>query len=394
MFIRTAIKTLFFKLIQIWTFLLIFCLTFSSHYNKTVHQQAYIWQKKWLKTLDISIKQSSPYIEAWHFLAGEYEPEGIIRYPNINFKLLKKTSLPLIAVYRFDRLHPLPSSKELLNLIQNSPAFKEFHIHSIELDLDWPSLKLMAYVTLIRELRRQLPNDIRFYFTALPDWLNSASFPQLTEQAEAPILQLHAIENPKEGIFNEKKAQVYINQMNRLSKKPFYIALPTYGLKVNWLPSGNLAFIAGENKTALNYAGHEFYSDPILLSRFVAKLELNTPRKLKGLIWFRLPVSNDQRNWSLKTWKALLTKERLYSSYIILFNKDKNLAHIFTIEILNTGNTPLSLPKKINLTCSIGDGFFPYTITNDNNDNAMLILTNFPYLLNTDTRLQVGWMRC
>lgn len=182
--------------------------------------------------------------------------------------------------------------------------------------------------------------------------------------------------------------------MNEISKKPFYIALPTYGLNVGWFPSGNIAFIAGENKLSVSHVGREFYSDPTLLSHFTHKLELNTPRKLKGLIWFRLPVNNDQRNWSLKTWKSVLNKEKLYSSYTILFNKDKILTHVFNVEILNTGNTPLLLPKKINLACTIGDGFFPYEIANDKNGNTILKLTHSPYLLNTDHKQRVGWFRC
>lgn len=382
------------RIAKIAAIILLFSLTQSTHTSRDLPQEAYIWQKKWVNSLESAIKQTTPYITGWRFLAGEYEPDGQVIYPAIHFEWLQQSHLPLTAVYRFDRLHPLPSVEEILALIQNSPTYQHNHIHNIELDLDWPTSKLNLYITLLKSLKKKLPNNIQLNITMIPDWLRSPLFPELSEQIPCPVLQVHSVDNPKTGLFNSQNAMRYINKMSRLSRHPFYVALPTYGLKIQATPAGRIYAIEGENSFQTGQSGKELYSDPQQIRKLIEELQQNTPALLHGIIWFRLPIANDQRNWSHDTWIAMIRHQPLGGKIIIQEIPDPENPGAIKLNLINQGNITLPLPKKIQLRCPIADGFFPYQLTTNTQGKYELSLFRETTPLNTHQQRIIGWMRC
>lgn len=382
------------RIAKITATILLFSLTQSSHISRILPQEAYIWQKKWVQSIEPAIKQTAPYIIGWRFLAGEYEPDGQVIYPAIQYEWLQQSQLPLTAVYRFDRLRPLPSVEEILALIQNSPAYQRYHIHKIELDLDWPTSKLNLYITLLKSLKEKMPTNIQLNITMIPDWLRSPFFAELSEQVPCPVLQVHSVDNPQTGLFNPQNAMNYILTMNRLSRHPFYVALPTYGLKIQTTPTGRIYAIEGENNFQTGQTGKELYSDPQQIKKLIQELQQNTPSQLHGIIWFRLPIANDQRNWSQNTWLAMIRHQPLKGHIVTQEIPDPENPGAIKLSLVNQGNIALPLPKTIPLKCSIGDGFFPYRLTINNQGRYELTLINQAPPLNTDQHRIVGWMRC
>lgn len=382
------------KFLQLITALSVVCLIQTTHINCELPQDVYIWQKKWISTLKPAIEQTTPYIAGWRFLAGEYEPDGQIIYPSVQFELLKQTKLPLTAVYRFDRLRPLPSADEILSLILQSPAYQTNHIHQIELDLDWPTSKLKLYIQLLKSLKIKLPQNIQLNITMIPDWMRSPAFSELTAQIPNPILQVHSIDNPKSGLFTPQNALAYIEKMNRLTHHNFYVALPTYGLKIQTTSTGNIYAIEGENGFKSGKFGKELYSDPQQVRALIETLQENTPSHLKGIVWFRLPVANDKRNWSLDTWIAMIAQHPLKGQIITQETPDLNTPGAIKLVLINQGNITLPLPKTIPLRCSIGDGFFPYQLTSNAQGQYSLSLIQQSAPLNTHQQRIIGWMRC
>lgn len=383
-----------YKFLQLVVIFSVFCLTQTTHLNRILRQDVYIWQKKWVDALKPAIEQTMPYITGWRFLAGEYEPDGQVIYPSVQFDLLQQTNLPLTAVYRFDRLRPLPSSDEILSLILQSPSYKRYHIHHIELDLDWPTSKLKLYIQLLQSLKTKLPEDIELNITMIPDWMRSPVFPQLTEQIPNPVLQIHSVDNPQVGLFTTQNAFAYIQKMNRLTHHDFYIALPTYGLKIQATPTGNIYAIEGENDFKSGNFGKELYSDPQQVRSLINSLQENTPSHLKGIIWFRLPIANDKRNWSLDTWRAMISHTLLKGKIITQEIPDPNNLGAIKLTLVNQGNITLPLPKTVSLRCPMGDGFFPYQLTTTSKGQYSLSLIQQTAPLNTHQQRVIGWMRC
>ncbi|MDI2112181.1 DUF3142 domain-containing protein [Commensalibacter nepenthis] len=381
-------------MIQIFCIYLLLCLTHSTHNHHILPQEAYIWQKKWNNSLKPAIEQTMPFITGWRFLAGESEPDGQVIYPSIEFNILQQSHLPLTAVYRFDRLRPLPSVDEVLTLIQQSPAYQTHHIHHIELDLDWPTSKLPIYIQLLRSLKTKLPQDVQLNITMIPDWMRSPVFPELTEQIPYPVLQVHSVDNPQTGLFNDEAALAYIRKMDHLTHHPFYIALPTYGLKIQATPSGTIYAIEGENDFKTGHSGQELYSDPQQVRNLINKLQQNTPTNLKGIVWFRLPIVSDQRNWSHDTWMAMIRHQPLKGQIIVQEIPDSNNPGAIKIMLFNQGNIALPLPPMVPLRCHIADGLFPYQLSLNNQGKYMLNLIKQVAPLNTHQERVIGWMRC
>ncbi|WP_271801721.1 DUF3142 domain-containing protein [Commensalibacter communis] len=381
-------------MIQFVCICLLFCLTYSTHSHRILPQEVYIWQKKWKQYLQPAIEQTTPYVIGWRFLAGEFEPDGQVIYPSIQFDHLQQTNLPLTAVYRFDRLRPLPSVDEVLTLIQQSPAYKIHHIHRIELDLDWPTPKLSLYIQLLRSLKAKLPKDVRLNITMIPDWMRSPVFPELTERVPYPVLQVHSVDNPHIGLFNNNTALMYIQKMNRLTRHPFYVALPTYGLKIQTTPSGTIYAIEGENDFKTGKSGQELYSNPQQVRALIEQLQHNTPINLRGIIWFRLPIASDQRNWSLDTWMAMIKHQNLHGQIMVKEIPDPNTPEAIKITLVNQGNIALPLPSIVSLRCKTADGLFPYQLSVNHQGKYILNLTKQIAPLNTHQERVIGWMRC
>lgn len=383
-----------YKCLQLVAFFYVICLAQTTHIHRILPQDVYIWQKKWVDTLKPAIEQTIPYITGWRFLAGEYEPDGQVIYPSVQFDLLQQTNLPLTAVYRFDRLRPLPSANEVLSLITQSPAYKTYHIQHIELDLDWPTSRLKLYIQLLQSLKTKLPEDIKLNITMIPDWMHSPIFPELTEQIPNPVLQVHSVDNPQSGLFTPQNALAYIQKMNRLTRHDFYVALPTYGLKIQTTPTGNIYAIEGENDFKSGNFGKELYSDPQKVRALIEALQENTPSHLKGIVWFRLPIANDKRNWSLDTWMAMIAHIPLKGQIITQEILDSNNPGSIKLTLVNQGNITLPLPKTVPLRCPKGDGFFPYQLTTTSKGQYSLSLIQQSAPLNTHQQRVIGWMRC
>jgi hypothetical protein len=93
------------------------------------------------------------------------------------------------------------------------------------------------------------------------------------------------------------KARQWANAWGKSRSKPFYLALPAYGVAL--LPDAEAAPIV-ESEVRVERGGkrQELLADPLQLSQFAVALRADPPAHLAGLIWFRLPLANDRRAWS------------------------------------------------------------------------------------------------
>ncbi|WP_028620379.1 DUF3142 domain-containing protein, partial [Pseudomonas sp. Ant30-3] len=172
--------------------------------------------------------------------------------------------------------------------------------------------------------------------------------------------------------------------------KPFYLALPAYGVAL--LPGDGVPLV--ESEVALEQGGErrELLADPQQLSRLAADLRNDPPTHLAGLIWFRLPLSHDRRAWSLTTLRAVAQGVALDSRLTVKLSSQQGL---YDISLSNQGNLDSAWPERITLAargCEGADALAGYT------------LQQSPELL-TFTRLRegrilaggeraIGWARC
>ena len=256
------------------------------------------------------------------------------------------------------------------------------------------------------------------------------------------MLQIHSVNDPRLGLFNAAQGWQWVQQLSKISTVPYLIALPAYGSTVISTASGYKVESETPLRGQLNdtHAVQELMADPQLLQAFVHKLQSRTDAKLKGIIWFRLPLEGDKRVWPLDTLIAVAQQGELAAKIELVIssdnaiqttlateNKTKNQEilkpQLFQLSLINRGNIAGEIPASLSLAgqaCSGYDAQNGYRVIQKNGllvwqwraDNTAALAptdtspsaTNMPmpqpnkdtqkHMLNPGGQKVIGWARC
>jgi hypothetical protein len=90
---------------------------------------------------------------------------------------------------------------------------------------------------------------------------------------------------------------------------PFLVALPTYGYNVAFDSQGKYLGISAEGPSPAwpdRATIKELAPDPLQLSQLVAEWTRSRPSAMRGVIWYRLPNSDDRLNWRWPTLASVM----------------------------------------------------------------------------------------
>jgi hypothetical protein len=357
-------------------------------------QQLYIWQRQWTPAHEAALRDSRQDFSTLRVLALQAFPNAGWSSARIDAPLLKADGRPLIAVIRLDgQLKSLDQDQVTAQILQVLADWQAqgLRLSGVEIDHDAGNARLPAYAEFLKHLRVALPTDIPLSITALPAWLDSSQLPVLLQTVDSSVLQVHAVSDPRRGLFDSDQALKWAKAWARITDKPFYLALPAYGVAL--LPDDGGAPVV-ESEVQLERSGErqELLADPLQLSQLGKALREDPPAHLAGLIWFRLPLANDRRAWSLTTLRAVSRGEQLASQLGVVLSEYNGL---YDIRLDNPGNLDSAWPARITLkaqSCEGADALAGYS------------LQQSPDLL-TFTRLRdgrmpaggqraIGWARC
>jgi hypothetical protein len=357
-------------------------------------QQLYIWQRQWTPAHAAALRDSRPDFSTLRVLALQAFPNAGWSRARIDAQLLKADGRPLIAVIRLDgqlkSLDQQPVTAQILQVLADWQA-QGLMLSGVEIDHDAGNARLPAYAQFLNHLRSALPSALPLSITALPAWLDSAQLPELLQSVDSSVLQVHAVSDPRRGLFDPEQALTWAKAWARITDKPFYLALPAYGVAL--LPDDGGAPVV-ESEVQLERGGQrrELLADPLQLSQLAQALREQPPAHLAGLIWFRLPLVNDRRAWSLTTLRAVARGDQLNRRLGVTLSEHDGL---YDIKLDNPGNLDSAWPARITLKaqgCEGADALAGYS------------LQQSPDLL-TFTRLRdgrlpaggqraIGWARC
>jgi hypothetical protein len=357
-------------------------------------QQLYIWQRHWTPAHELALSQSRADFSSLRVLALQAFPGAGWSRARIDPALLKADGRPLIAVIRLDGQLRSLDQDEIISRIQQLLAdWQSLGLApmGIEIDHDAGNARLPAYRNFLARLRQALPAALQLSITALPAWLDSPELPGLLKVVDSSVLQVHAVSDPRHGLFDPSQAQRWAERWGDLTTRPFYLALPAYGVAL--LSEENGAPVV-ESEVPIDRGGErrELLADPQQVAGLVAQLRAEPPEQLAGLIWFRLPLAGDRRAWSLATLGAVARGDRLDSQLALRLQEQGGL---YDIRLVNQGNLDSPWPQRLTLAvrgCDGVDALAGYT------------LQQTPGLL-TFTRIQegrlaagaqraIGWARC
>jgi hypothetical protein len=362
---------------------------------KPLDQQVYIWQRQWRPAHTQALADSRADFSTLRVLAAQAHPrEGWVT-ARINPDALRQDGRPLIAVIRLDgqlpRLDNAAIRQQVRELVQRWQA-DGLNLRGVEIDHDCASNRLPAYTSLLHELRSELPANLALSITALPAWLSSPALPALLNEVDSSVLQVHAVSRPEAGLFDATLAEQWARAYGPLSGKPFYLALPAYG--VGLLVPGDGGAPLVESEVTLRQGGNrqELQAAPEQVAELLRTLNNGPVPQLAGLIWFRLPLAGDRRAWPLATLQAVVHQQPLRSNVQVEVQQQGDL---YEVRLTNTGNLAAPLPAQLSSAatgCEAGDGAQGYRLQRPL--DTLIFTRQQTGQLPAGHSRTLGWVRC
>ncbi|MDO7896543.1 DUF3142 domain-containing protein [Pseudomonas citrulli] len=357
-------------------------------------QQLYIWQRQWTPAHAPALSQSRGDFSTLRVLALQAFPGAGWSRARIDPALLKADGRPLIAVIRLDgQLKSLDQDDVIAQIQQVLSDWQAQGLApvGVEIDHDAGNARLPAYGQFLGRLRHRLPASLRLSITALPAWLDSPSLAGVLEAVESSVLQVHAVSDPRQGLFDPDQARRWAERWSAVTTRPFYLALPAYGVA---LLSGESGAPVVESEVPIDRGGEwrELLADPQQVAGLAAGLRSDPPKHLAGLIWFRLPLAGDRRAWSLTTLGAVARGDALDSRLAVQLAERGGL---YDIALVNQGNLDSPWPQRLTLAaegCDGVDALAGYTLQQS---PGLLTFTRIREgRLAAGAQRAIGWARC
>src|SRR5690606_12801600 len=264
---------------------------------------------------------------------------------------------------------------------------------AIEIDHDSATARLGDYARWLGEFREAWGTQSPVWITALPDWRRSASLSELLDAVDAYTLQIHALDANSDELIEQERALAWIAQFEARSTTPYFVALPTYALRVGKGINGGVRFVESGTRVGAAAANEQtLFVDPTELASLAATLQTTRSSKRRGIAWFRLPVPDDRSTLSMQTFSALVAGGALERKVEAAFVPVHAGAMSFDVSLRNTGAHDTGLPRTIGLgdDCEAGDTSSGYRAAPD---RRHLHRTSQGLLHSGQTR-PLGWIRC
>jgi hypothetical protein len=272
----------------------------------------------------------------------------------------------------------------------------QVRLQELQLDFDCAQKDLTSYrdwLPLIRAVTR----STRLVITTLPSWLDEPAFAELIREVDGYVLQVHSVPR-KNGttmtLCDPKSAQAWVEKAARLHV-PFSVALPTYRCSAGYNKSGKLLGVAMDSVQPVwppNTRVLEFSANPDDIARLVRRWQKSRPPELKELLWYRIPVATDTRNWQWTTLTAVMAGRKPLHRLEVFQNGENPI----DFSIANTGEADAEINSVVTATWNgekvVASDALPGWTLNLKNGRAVFTTTSQMRLAPGANR-QIGWLR-
>lgn len=375
--------------------------------TEALPHDAYIWQRAWTPHLVTAAHRSADIVRAWRILVAEADRSGHWTAVALPWDQIVATERPIVAVVRIDgrldddRIGAMVDWIVARTGIASAAIAAErpdAKLAGIEIDYDCPTSKLPIYTRFLAELRTRLGHSTALSITALPTWMGSAELERLTRNLDEVVLQVHAVDDPRRGLFDPVQAELWVREFGRRVRRPFRVAIPAYDLRVTWRPDGRLASVEGEVPLLSGTIdGRLLGATPDSVLAFLKSLGRAAPEGLTGVTWFRLPTDADSRSWSLQTWREVVAGRlpdiRLNAELVPTDQSD-----VWTVTLSNIGLADAALPRQVRLdpNCAMADGSngFRRVAATERIGEPLVLEATGDGRLRAHRKRIIGWARC
>ena len=179
-------------------------------------------------------------------------------------------------------------------------------VAELQIDFDCAESKLSGYANWVNAVKSAI-SPVPIVITTLPSWLKDQAFVDLIHSADAYVLQVHSLHKPDGpdadmNLCDPDEARRAVAVASRLGA-PFRVALPTYSYLAGFSADGKAGWAylprAHRQPGRRGQSLCMMRSDPAELADLVRDFSENPPANMTGIIWYRLPISDDTMNWAL-----------------------------------------------------------------------------------------------
>ena len=362
----------------------------------TLMSGVYVWQRAWMPANVTALTDSRNIFSQLRVLAAQQQPGEGWSEARVDLDALKSDGRAVRPVIRLDGRLPTLDADTIATHAHDVVArwrAAGVHVDGIEIDFDCASSRLADYATLLGAIKGKLPGDATLSITALPAWIGTPGLASVLAQSGEAVLQVHAVNDPKHGLFDPKQAQQWIAAFAKATDKPFLVALPAYGSAL--VLDGNGKTVGVESEAAISQAGErlELFSDPRAVAALLQALRQAPPANLRGFVWFRLPLPGDRRAWPLATIAAVIGGKPLHTEWSPDISDGGNGA--FDVNVRNSGNLEAQLPGSVEIGgtgCTDADALPGYRI--ERSGSAARFVRETTATLPATQSRPLGWVRC
>ncbi len=347
-------------------FLVAGCSRAPSTVSGPLLQRGYLWQRDWTPAVDAALGEARRHLQGVVLLGAEIEWTGkeprIVR-ANIDWEQVRRTGSENCAIalrvapFAFPAERDAPALRAMAAAARSLVAEAQTHgvaVEELQLDYDCAQKNLAPYSAWLGKLRDTL-HPTRFVITTLPAWLDEPDFRKLIEQTDGYVLQVHSVPLRGENsttLCDVAKARAWVARAAKFGR-PFAVALPTYRCTAGYNREGRLVGLAMDSvQPSWPPETHtlEFSADAAAISGLVKEWQRRRPAELRELIWYRLPVATDARNWRWPTLAAVMSGRKPSARFQIV----REGANPIDLSLVNRGETDEDL--RASVVASWGDG--------------------------------------
>ena len=381
--------------------------------NEPLKQEVYVWQRTWNEPVRESIARHASQFTRLVALGAEITCKPtrrqVVRVA-IDYTMLCASKRPIGLALRIGT-YPGPFESEdeaamvvveqALSLIAEARA-NQLQPSELQIDFDCAESKLDGYRVWIEAIRRKVaPTPVTI--TALPTWLNRTSFKRLITAADGYVLQVHSFERPKDAetpfaLCDPAVAQRAVERAGQLGV-PFRVALPTYGYVTAFDRDGRFVGLSAEGPSKSWPEGvrlREVRADPVALARLVQSWTTDHPASLAGIIWYRLPISEDFLNWRWPTLSAVMAGRGPRESLRVETHRPQTA--LIEVSLVNDGDAdcssfPVIAARWENARLVAGDGLRGFELLETGPTAAQFRRKSDHDRLSPGERWKIGWLR-
>jgi hypothetical protein len=285
-------------------------------------QRGYLWQRTWNPAVLDALRIAETRLDGVVLLGAEIlptsQPPRVIP-ATIDWDRLRSSQKPLAIAVRVGAF-PGPfvagdltarTIAETAESLLSAARSHQVELAEFQLDFDCAQKKLAGFRVWLRFLRARI-KPLRFVITALPAWLDEPEFKTLLNEVDCYVLQVHSVPTFENGgrmlLCDTDLARKWVTKAAKLGA-PFSVALPTYRCLAGYDSTGKLLAVAMDSVEPVWPRGTrvlDFATDADRIASLVHEWMSARPAQLRELLWYRLPVADDERNWGWTTFSAVI----------------------------------------------------------------------------------------